>query len=86
MLDKANTSLKVVLDNLSNTQVNVRSCSLHSNRGSGRKKSLLRASDSVKRQLVASIEELNTRSMHMQTPLRSLPATAGSHVQGSVLF
>ena len=53
---------------------------------SGGKKPLLRASDSVKRQLVASIEELNTRSMHIQTPFSSLPATAGSHVQRAVLF
>ena len=55
-----------------------------STKGSGGKNRLLRASDSVKRQLVASIEVLDTRSMRIQTSLSSLPATAGSHVQRAV--
>ena len=35
--------------------------------------------------IVSSIEELDTRSMHIQTPLGSLPATGGSHVQRAIL-
>ena len=54
-------------------------------KGADGKNRLIRASDSVKRQLVASIEQLNTRYMHIQTPLSSLPATSGSHVQHAVL-
>ena len=40
----------------------------------------------MKRQLVASIEDLSTRSMHIQTPVSSLPATAGSHVRRAIPF
>ena len=45
----------------------------------------VRTSDSLKMVTVSSIEELDTRSMHMQTPLGSLPATGGSHVQRAIL-
>ena len=56
----------------------------HGSRCDGKNR-LLRASDSVKRPLVASTEDLNTRSMHIQTPVSSLPATAGSHVRRAIL-
>ena len=45
----------------------------------------VRTSDSLKTVFVSSIEELDTRSMHIQTPLGSLPATGGSHVQRAIL-
>ena len=45
-------------------------------KGSGRKKELLRASVSVKTLTVSSIEELDTRSMSLQTrPRASLPVS-----------